>query len=507
MSKRLQEIALAILDAPAQILETLLGTNWYPAINHVSGPELVTRRRAQSAIGDGELLLAGVRWPLSTATKNFAVLGLPESGKTVLQKLFTASVGERFRVPTRIERLIYFDAKNNQLPFLSQVLPGDVPIYAVSPLTGYAACDFAQTITTPALALRFASSLVPDTVKSTDDFWPKQSRLVIYAVILVLMAYADKDWTFADLVKILRDLSLTYAVLKLHPETAPQAEDLTGKLGKNIVASLRSFIGEMEIAAAGWEASPVRFSLEEIVFGRACLHLGFDPAVSVALRGIYSAMLDLLGDKLLERTGHDEKTWWILDELPQLPPVRSIRRLGLLGRESEAVVFAAMQEIVSLEIAWGEKEAREFLNMLQTVVCLRVGHETAKWFVDKVGDHFIAKNSFTQTYSKQNSWSVSTSYERMRLLTESDLTSLPHASAKDDCVRGYCFSPYAEPFQFDAPFMEGLSALPRPTLFSAPTRTASEQVLKRLTLEDVERLRLPLTDSLLEALRNPLGGP
>jgi len=506
MSKSLRETVYEVLEFPAQVFDALMGGTWYPAIVHLNGPELINRSRAQHAVGTGELLLAGVRWPIGSATKNFAVLGLPESGKTVLQKLFTASVGERFRDRSRRERLVYFDAKNNQLPFLSQVLPADVPIYAASPLTGYAACDFAQTITTPALALRFATSLVPDTVKSSDDFWPKQSRLVIYGVILVLMAHAGRTWTFADLIKIVRDLALTYAVLKLHPETAAQAEDLTGKLGKNIVASLRSFIGEMEIAAAGWEHSPVRFSLAEIACGRACLHLGYDPAVSVALRGLYAAMLDLLGDQLLERTGHDEKTWWILDELPQLPPVRAIRRLGLLGRESEAVVFATMQDVVSLEIAWGEKEAREFLNMLQTVVCLRVGQETAKWFVDKVGDHFIAKNSFTQTYSKQNSWSVNTTYERMRLLTESDLTSLPHASAKLDVVRGYCFSPYAHPFEFQAPFVAELAGLPRPTLFPATTRSAEEQVLKALTLADVERLNLPLSDELLQAL-TPSGGP
>lgn len=494
MKPSVKEVALAVIDVIGLIALRRTLVSW---LSHYSGPRLLAdRHEAQAVVGAGELELAGVHWPPATATKNFAVLGLPETGKSALTSVFLRSVCRRFGDPLRVERVVLFDAKNTQLPFLSQILPDDVPIYSLSPLTGFAALDLAATVTTPAVALKVAATVVPDSIKTNDDFWPKQGRLVVYAVLKVLMRYGGARWRFADLVKIIRSLKLTYAVLKLDPDTAHQAADITGRLGKSIVASIRSFIGEMEIAAAGWEHAPVTFTLADVARGRCCLHLGLDPAVAVALRGVYAAVLDLLGDLLLERTGHGEITWWVLDELAQLPPVAAVRRLGLLGRESEAAIFATLQDILSLEIAWGEKQAREFLNMLQTVVCLRVGHETAKWFCDKVGERFVVKRSITHS----SSGSMTEMLERLRLLTESDLTSLPHASPAEDRVTGFCHSPYADPFAFDAPFVARLRGLPPATLTRSPTRTADQQTLRPFTLADVARLNLPLTDALLKAV-------
>jgi type IV secretory pathway TraG/TraD family ATPase VirD4 len=409
--------------------------------------------------------MSRVKWgpyllPAEAATEHFLFIGSTGSGKTVLIKMLMRSV---LRPDTMNlgSRAVIYDAKQDILPFLYDVMPEErIQILHPFDKRGWA-WDIAKDVTSLLAARQIATILIPEVQRPTgsDRFFNEASReLLMSAMIALMHSQRSMDWTLRDLLLLVlnpQDLSEALANTGLHVTQRVrqmylvQADDRTRA---NILTSLSTSVGVHEPVAAAWHTSKKRLSIKEWIKSDKVLVLGNDESARASIDPINRALFQRISEEILhlqEQPPEDAKsgrfrTWIILDEFREAGKLEGLRRLLNKGRSKGACVVLGCQDIEGVRAVYGKEEGAELLSQCQHIAVLNVGNpETAEWATNLFGAENVAVATAGATIGSQYSETQSETTQRRTLVTTRELVSMPRISPRTG-FSGYYKSPVIE---------------------------------------------------------------
>jgi hypothetical protein len=407
-------------------------------------------------------------------------------------------------------RLVIFDAKNEWPAKLHALLPPWVPVYQLCPLDAARGVRWAmgEDVRSPAEAFQFATGMTPDQANDPNGFFTRGSRNVLMDLTIALVLTARQRWRPRHLAALTRNRRLLAAVLRTHPLTRDTAAQLLrGKSGKDVLATVASFINLLFPAFAGWDRCDGSVSIRRFLRENAALVLGWDDGVSDALGPLYTFFLRMLIDQVLLNQDPSDRTFLFLDELGLLGRLEALARAAYRGRSSALCLAVGVQDLNTLYRVYGHHGAREVLASLQTKVFFRLGsRDTAEFAAGVLGKHEIRRWLRTSSTSggaggRSNTSSVQEQYADRSLVSPDELMALPLADPVGDRLMGYLTSPWTGPTGFEVPFLAAARAIPvDPGFVNYRRREPDDQLLAPFTAQDAADLGLPVTDELLAAL-------
>jgi hypothetical protein len=331
--------------------------------------------------GDGDLPFCGYYFTTSDWKTGGCIIGVSGSGKSSLVKDLIEAAGDC----DDVRRLLVFDQKGDLRPFVERAARGNVILLHPYDLNGYEWL-LAEDIDDVGDIYQIAHHLIPD---QPDGFWVAQARILVNYLIQLLHHFAPGKWRLRHLVGLLIDVELAKAVLMLLPTTRAYAmNELKGRLGRDILASVRAWTLELEIIAAAWEHARYGFTIRDFLVEDRSLVLGWDDKVSAALGGIYNLFINVFADQALSRQTTDDFTFAIFDEFAALPKNEAYTRLTSRGRSSSVGVLLTTQSEEMAKSRHGPEFTGALLSTLNIQVGLRVASsKTAAYFKELIGEH------------------------------------------------------------------------------------------------------------------------
>lgn len=520
-------VAIAATAATARLLARLLElvSGWCSSV-----PDEFLRGGLVVPCGAGNGLdetedafdLLGHRLPNDAAHLGTLLVGVPGTGKTVVATGMVSSLCRRFdrsdrrrlrrRAGERLRlRLVIFDAKNEWPAKVHRLLPPWVPVYQLNPLDAargvrWAVADDVRSV---AEALQLASGVAPDRTNDPNGFFTRASRNALTDLALVLLLTAGKRWRAGHLAALTRNQRLLAAVLRSHPITRDTAAQmLRGRSGKDVLATIGTFVNALVPAFSGWDRCAGTVSIRQFLDEEAVLILGWDDGVSDALSPLYTLFLRLLIDRVLLNADPTDRTWLFLDELGLLGKLDALPRAVYRGRSSALCVTAGVQDVNTLDRIYGRDMAREILASLQTKVFFRLGSkESAEFAAGAIGKQEVRRwlRSYSHTRSGNGGSSTTGLQEQIAeryAVMPDELLHLPLADPVADRLTGYLLSPFVGgTARFEVPFLASARASAGdPSFENYRRRDAADQLPLPLSPADVEALGVPLTDEVVAAL-------
>ncbi len=468
--------------------------------------------RAAEAAGADGIPFGGARLPLSSLAQNFLVQGCPGSGKSVfLELLLSAVMRAAHPAQAAPARLVLFDPKTEWPAKLFARLPAGSPLVLLHPFDRRGArWDVGRDFRTVAERLQLAEMLVPAEKGDANRYFQEAALDLLTALLAVLAGSGDR-WTLADIVYFCRSRPRLKAVLALDPLSAEVGESYLGaKSGKDVLATLNAKLGKFAAVAACWDHADAGVSIREFMDGPGALVLGYDPRVSFALEGVNRLAVKCVTDIAVSRQGRADRTILCIDEYRQFGECRGLLDVAIQGRSSAACLLVAFQDINGVEATHKDRVARELCALLQNKVWLKAGSvEAAALASQSLGKQEVQQvtgNAQTTTNTgaarpASQSVSLNSSVTQREAVLPAEVRDLPLADPRADRLAAYYQSPVTGSFRHEGPFVGALRALPSSAQFpNFVPRPDDHQVLRPRGRADLDRLGLPPTPELLEAM-------
>jgi len=242
----------------------------------------------------------------------------------------------------------------------------------------------------------FALALIPHTAEGRDKFWAVAARTIVEALTLHLVSEGH-PWSFADLwMWVTRGPEQVSDYLARSSEGRVFLPLLTGKAKRasveDIWTTVLAFLGPLRHLAAAW---PVRGDAASRWSVTRWLARGASQVIVLPLPSAYAVLGRSAARLVLERVGSqllmlpdsvDRRIVFFLDEFSSLGEMRSVKELLVRARSKGAVCIVCLQDIGSLQAAWGRDEASALLNALGTLAALRTGDpDLSEWVARALG--------------------------------------------------------------------------------------------------------------------------
>lgn len=428
--------------------------------------------------------------PESEATTHFLLVATTGGAKTTLIRLLSQSIVRRIRVGTDA-RMLYYDAKQDALPLLRGIAP-DARIVTSNPfdLRG-ARWDLCRDIVEPRTALELAFTLIPREHES-QPFFADAARHLTYSVIVSFLL-TGQPWTFADLIRVLRDPRRIKAVLRKHPQTRDVVRQYfyDERLVMNIMSTLATKMLAYEPIAACWENATETFSLEDWIKQEWLLVLANSETSRAAIDAINRCIFKRASDLLLSQ---DEtwtrRTWVILDELSEAGKLDGLVSLLKKGRSKGVAAVLAFQSVSGLRDPkmYGQYFADEILGQIGNRFIGRLEcPTTAEWASQLFGEQEAEVESRTRTTSQQGTSNASTRQLTTRkAVLPAEFMALPPCNARDG-VTGFYLIRSIGAFSATIPGKElfgNMLTPPDPNVPGFIPRPVHDQFLKPWSKED-----------------------
>ena len=323
----------------------------------------------------GSYRIAGIPWPSGAETRHTIVSGTTGSGKTVL----IADLVEQIR--ERGERCVVYDKMGSYTetffdPARDVLLnPLDARAPRWSPFVeARTARDFDT----------MAAAMIPRQKDAADPFWITAARQLFSHGAAVLWKRGET-----------RNRVLVDHLLKT--ELKALAEAMEGTVAQSIVdpenpktalsvrAMLTANIGAMDLLP---DAGP-SFSIREWIErdGGGFLFLTSRGDQHASLRGLISTWLEIAVNALLSLPRRDERrTWLILDELPTLHQLPSLRPGLAESRQFGGCFVLGVQVFSALRDLYGRDGAETISGLCGTRVVLAApDRDTSEWSAESLG--------------------------------------------------------------------------------------------------------------------------
>ena len=379
--------------------------------------------------------IGGVEWSRSRETEHALVLGLPGGGKTagVLRPMLDQAL-------VRGDRVILHDPKGDftstHYDPATSVLLG--PWDSRSHLW-----DGAGDMDSPALVDEFAAAVCGVVTGGKEQYFHQGAATILGGLIKSALR-EGKCWTWTQLADALRsepapmirraamgDALVQGSIPSLF---SPGKGELNG--GERSVLSTLANSSRMLMQLGAVDAArpdALRFSLRgwlagtmhtetklvilnsSALYGQACESL-WGSMLAAASATIVSGMIDQSAD--------EAGLWLILDEARQMGAcaLERIQTIEEVGRSRGVRVVLGLQDAQQFEAAVGREKAGPLLSMQSTRFYLRSAPYAAEQIVHMVGDREIKRIANTATGGAVQG--KTSSYERVPVLTTSDLTGL-----------------------------------------------------------------------------------
>ena len=337
-------------------------------------------------------------FPSRIASGHFACVGATGSGKTMIQRLLMQSVLPDVGRGRGCRALVY-DAKQDVVSILSGMRLS-CPVRLFHPLdTRATAWDMAADITSPASALQAASLLIPRSDRDTNPFFTNAARHLLFGVLLQCILRVPGQWSFRQVLLILRDTQLLRLILDLSEETRHLLQYCAHEgTFQNIVSRLLTYIGPYEIVAAAWDRAESRLGLKAWLQEESILVLGNDEANRVAVdtlnRMVFQRLTELILGQSEVTATNPRQTWLFLDEVREMGRLEGLSRLLTKGRSKGVAAVLGFQDVAGLHNVYGRDVAEELLGQCNSKVILRLNSPgTAKWASQLFGTREVLERS------------------------------------------------------------------------------------------------------------------
>jgi hypothetical protein len=350
---------------------------------------------------------------------SMGLVGIPGSGKTLQLSMILSEILSDLMKEEKGRVLIREYKRGDFIPL---VHASGIPYKRIDPSTpGSYAWNIAKDCKSDPICDDIAFTLFPQK-PGEHEFFPMAARTVTAEVMKGLRASVGTNWTFWDLFHIMSDPALIIEISKRAP--------MKGKPTETIIESARSSGDSLATiavritplfqgVAAAWKDAPL-LSLEEFVTSKGILFLGHSTTTQNAMSAISSAITERLIKYVLDFTDRHSygSTYFFLDELSTMARVPGLEELMKAGRGKKGIPIAGLQDIGSLEITYGEKEARTIFGLFNSLCILESVPDTAKYICDFLGEVEIEHDQYSMQsgLSGRSSLTISTQRGQRRRL-------------------------------------------------------------------------------------------
>jgi hypothetical protein len=198
---------------------------------------------------DSPIKWAGFRLPAQAAAGHFFIVGGIASGKTLTIRALMASVLQNFHAGAD-RRAVVLDSNGDTIRFLRD-LGISCPVYNLNPLASDGvAWDISADWTDTARADHYAALLLPDSSKTTGDFFTQAARSVLKDVLVTLIL-RRLPWSLSDLIDITTNRHHMRRTLDTVPNNGAERHNYPVETLLNILTTLATPMETLQAWRAG----------------------------------------------------------------------------------------------------------------------------------------------------------------------------------------------------------------------------------------------------------------
>jgi type IV secretory pathway TraG/TraD family ATPase VirD4 len=355
----------------------------------------------------------GVLWgksyvPRKYAYGHFAVVGSVGSGKTLTLRMLMKNQLSYIK-PRSDRRALIYDAKQDMMQLVGSMREVTCNVILLNPFDrrGYA-WDMAKDVDSPLTARELAGILVPDENES-QKFFSNATRELLTKVITHFIKQRPNEWTFRELLLVMRSRELLREVLESDEEgrdTAKNFLDTGATTLGSIMATIATKLGPYEAIAAAWEqAGEKKISIVDWLHSEQIIILGNDERARSTLDAINQLFVALVARHALTMSESSTRmTWLFFDEFREAGRLHGLESLILRGRSKGVCVVLGFQDIQGVQEVYGEKLGNELVGQCGCKAFLYIeSPETASWASKCIGDveRFVSSTSISNTGSSE----------------------------------------------------------------------------------------------------------
>lgn len=423
------------------------------------------------------------------------ICGAPGSGKSSLIKRLT----RRFTEDGITSYVM--DNTGDAAEYYRQFSPPGTKINVVSPefLDGVG-INFAEMITTASDRMQLVNKLAPDAKGDANPFFTRMVRVILRDVIMALHRLAKENTVlFADIIRVSCNAQLTSELTKMAGIGNPYARfgDDESKTKRDIEVSILSVLADLGIFAAVDMHCTKRISLPSPEKGSITVFEWSDD-FTASLASIYPFLFDYMSTKILKNRDEENHTAFVIDEFRLFDrPLDCIHQLAAKGRKGMISVILSLHEVNGLFSTYTKDRAIELVGLMTHRVFLRVGSpDMAKFCSDYLGNPEIFESIPS---SKADSPAHRSIKQRLNVLPDELRLMLPMPSWEKDCIKGYIDYPSGVA-EMKSTFRDDVQLKEKAAEREA--RPSDHQELPRMSKKDIDRMGIPFTDEIREALEN-----
>lgn len=361
---------------------------------------------------------------------NIGIFGTTGSGKTTLILPIID------QVINRGERVFIFDKKREFTPyFLNKRSVLIAPWDKRSKIW-----DIASDIRNHEDAITVANNLIPIST-SQDQMWIKGARLIFSGMLISLLNEED-SWGWGDIAQRLKaPQNEIQSLLERHYPIASSFIIENSRTTQGFYVNLISELSWIETLAMAWGMSDQpEFSVRDWIASKdkkcpQTIIVQADERYEAMGAPICNALISLMKTFFLAQPQKDARpTWLFIDEMANLPPNPDLIEWLETSRSRGGRTLIGTQSISQIRSNYTDHDADTILNLLSTIVSLRVGSagKESEYISNIFGTKIVDRPS---THFKDRTWSRSEEF----VVEERDLTQLELPNKKG--VTGFLLLP------------------------------------------------------------------
>ena len=370
--------------------------------------------------GGTDYSIAGLPYPKYSETFHTMISGGTGSGKTVIISDLVQQIKQRG------DRAIIYDKMGN---YLSHFYEPNTDIL-LNPLDQrHQQWGLFSEVKRESDFSLLAESLIPEEKMHSDPFWLKASRILLAEV-------ANKLWVHNDLKieslyskLIVDDFKQLAEFVKGTPAHSIFDEN-SPKTASSIRAVLSSYLSSLKYLEHNEEEQ--EFSIHDWVSNKESgfLFLTSREDQHSSLKPLISTWINLAISELLSQPQtREKKLWFILDELPTLHYIPSLKSGLAQSRQFGGAFILGLQAISDLRSIYGHDIAQTLSSLCETRVSLRTPDpETAEWASKSLGQREYEEVKESISYganSLRDGNAMNTQKYISELVLPSEIMSLP----------------------------------------------------------------------------------
>jgi type IV secretory pathway TraG/TraD family ATPase VirD4 len=343
--------------------------------------------------------LAGVAVPASDECRHFKLLGATGTGKSsAIRELMAAAI-------RRGDRAVFADPDGSYLKTFHRRSAGDVILNPFEP--GAAAWDFFGEADSEYATEQLVQALIPACPDASGQEWRGYARTFLSAVMCASMRRPCRN------LNELWRLLTTASIEELRPLLAnspalPFTEAENVRMFASIRAVTSSALAPLEFVR---RQRTHAFSVRQWINAPARTRLLFMPYKAnqiAALRSIIAAWMRLaIFETLSGKEGHDQRLWFVVDELDALGAIDSLKDALVRLRKFGGRCVLGLQAASQIESTYGRDGWTLIENCSNTLVLRCSSSEqggTSQFASKLIGDREVFRQQLSRGIDRDGTW-------------------------------------------------------------------------------------------------------